>query len=131
MALLTKEQILKVKDIETRTVSVPEWGGDVLVRSLSATERDYFESKLVDQSGGKVRANLQNIKARLASMAIVDEEGNRVFSEQEIAILGTKSAAALNRISEAITDMSGISKKDMDELAGNSEAMTSDVSPSV
>lgn len=131
MALLTKEQILKVKDIETRTVNVPEWGGDVLVRSLSATERDYFESKLVDQSGGKVRANLQNIKARLASMAIVDEEGNRVFSEQEIAILGTKSAAALNRISEAITDMSGISKKDMDELAGNSEAMTSDVSPSV
>lgn len=131
MALLTKEQILKVKDIETRTVNVPEWGGDVLVRSLSATERDYFESKLVDQSGGKVRANLQNIKARLASMAIVDEEGNRVFSEQEIAILGTKSAAALNRIIEAITDMSGISKKDMDELAGNSEAMTSDVSPSV
>lgn len=131
MALLTKEQILRVKDIETRTVNVPEWGGDVLVRSLSATERDYFESKLVDQSGGKVRANLQNIKARLASMAIVDEEGNRVFSEQEIAILGTKSAAALNRISEAITDMSGISKKDMDELAGNSEAMTSDVSPSV
>lgn len=131
MALLTKEQILRVKDIETRTVNVPEWGGDVLVRSLSATERDYFESKLVDQSGGKVRANLQNIKARLASMAIVDEEGNRVFSEQEIAILGTKSAAALNRISEAITDMSGISKKDMDELAGNSEAMTSDASLSV
>jgi len=126
MALLTKEQILRVKDIETRTVNVPEWGGDVLVRSLSATERDYFESKLVDQSGGKVRANLQNIKARLASMAIVDEDGNRVFTEQEIAILGTKSAAALNRISEAITDMSGISKKDMDELAGNSEAMTSE-----
>jgi len=130
MALLTKEQILRVKDIETRTVHVPEWGGDVLVRSLSATERDYFESKLVDQSGGKVRANLQNIKARLASMAIVDEDGNRVFTEQEIAILGTKSAAALNRISEAITDMSGISKKDMDELAGNSEAMTSEGSPS-
>jgi hypothetical protein len=126
MALLTKEQILRVKDIETRTVNVPEWGGDVLVRSLSATERDYFESKLVDQSGGKVRANLQNIKARLASMAIADEDGNRVFTEQEIAILGTKSAAALNRISEAITDMSGISKKDMDELAGNSEAMTSE-----
>lgn len=130
MALLTKEQILRVKDIETRTVHVPEWGGDVLVRSLTATERDYFESKLVDQSGKTVKANLQNIKARLASMAIVDEDGNRVFSESEISILGTKSAAALNRISDAITAMSGITKEEMEDLAGNSEGTTSDDSPS-
>ena len=56
MALLTKEQILRVKDIETRKVNVPEWGGDVMVRSLTGAERDYFESKLVDQSGKTVKA---------------------------------------------------------------------------
>lgn len=128
MALLTKEQILKVKDIETRTVSVPEWGGDVLVRGMTGIERDAFEAKILDQSGKKTKVNLQNARARLVAITVVDENGNRLFTENEIVLLGTKSATALSRVYDVAASLSGISDDDIEELLGNSEATTGDVS---
>ena len=125
MALLTKEQILRVKDIETRTVNVPEWGGDVLVRGMTGIERDAFEAKILDQSGKKTKVNLQNARARLVSITVVDEEGNRLFTENEIVLLGTKSATALSRVYDVAASLSGISDDDIEELLGNSEATTS------
>lgn len=125
MALLTKEQILRVKDIETRTVNVPEWGGDVMVRGMTGIERDQFEAKILDQSGKKTKVNLQNARARLVSISVVDEEGNRLFTENEIVLLGTKSATALSRVYDVAASLSGISDDDIEELLGNSEATTS------
>ena len=125
MALLTKEQILKVKDIETRTVHVPEWGGDVLVRGMTGIERDQFEAKILDQSGKKTKVNLQNARARLVAITCVDADGNRIFSESEIVLLGTKSAAALDRVYDVAASLSGISDEDIEELLGNSKATTS------
>jgi len=130
MALLTKEQILRVKDIETRTVNVPEWGGDVLVRGMTGIERDAFEAKILDQSGKKTKVNLQNARARLVSITVVDEEGNRLFTENEIVLLGTKSATALSRVYDVAASLSGISDDDIEELLGNSEATIGDDSPS-
>lgn len=126
MALLTKEQILRVKDIETRTVHVPEWGGDVMVRGMTGIERDQFEAKILDQSGKKTKVNLQNARARLVSITVVDEEGNRIFNENEVVLLGTKSATALSRVYDVAASLSGISDEDIEELLGNSEATTID-----
>lgn len=125
MALLTKEQILRVKDIETRKVNVPEWGGDVMVRGMTGIERDQFEAKILDQSGKKTKVNLQNARARLVSITVVDDDGNRLFSENEIVLLGTKSATALSRVYDVAASLSGISDEDIEELLGNSEATTS------
>lgn len=125
MALLTKEEILRVKDIETRKVNVPEWGGDVMVRGMTGIERDQFEAKILDQSGKKTKVNLQNARARLVSITVVDDDGNRLFSENEIVLLGTKSAAALCRVYDVAASLSGISDEDIEELLGNSEATTS------
>ncbi len=130
MALLTKEQILRVKDIETRTVHVPEWGGDVLVRGMTGIERDQFEAKILDQSGKKTKVNLQNARARLVAITCVDADGNRIFTENEIVLLGTKSAAALDRVYDVAASLSGISDEDIEELLGNSKATTSGDSPS-
>lgn len=124
MALLTKEQILRVKDIETRTVHVPEWGGDVMVRGMTGIERDQFESKILDQSGKKAKVNLQNARARLVAITVVDEAGDRLFTENEVVLLGTKSATALSRVYDVAAALSGISDEDIEELLGNSEATT-------
>lgn len=125
MALLTKEQILRVKDIVSREVEVPEWGGSVMVRGMTGIERDAFEAKILDQSGKKAKVNLQNARARLVSITVVDADGDRLFSENEVVLLGTKSATALSRVYDVAASLSGISDEDIEELLGNSEATIS------
>jgi hypothetical protein len=130
MALLTRDEILQVQDLPTEQVHVPEWGGDVLVRALTGAERDMFEQSIVEQRGRNTRMNLQNIRAKLVALTVVDEQGNRIFKDEDVKWLGNKSAAALDRIFEVAQRLSGLRDEDVEELAKNSESDLSDDSTS-
>lgn len=116
MTLLNKKDILTANDLKTEVVAVPEWGGDVIVTTMSAFSRDQFESSIVGKNGG---ANTINIRAKLAAATIVDEAGELLFSEKDIAPLGKKSGAALDRIFAVAQKLSRISNDDVEELAKN------------
>lgn len=116
MTILNKQAILAAQDLKSEDVAVTEWGGEVRVRTLTGTERDAFESSLV-QDGGK--RDLSNLRARLLSLAIVDENGARLFSEADIPLLGGKSAAALDRLFEVAQRLNGIGEKEQAALAKN------------
>jgi len=130
MALLTRDEILQAQDLPTEQVHVPEWGGDVLVRALTGAERDRFEQSIVEQRGKNTRMNLQNIRAKLVALTVVDEQGNRIFKDEDVKWLGNKSAAALDRIFEVAQRLSGLRDEDVEELAKNSESDLSDDSTS-
>lgn len=119
MALLTRDAILQAQDLPTERVVVPEWNGEVLVRALTGAERDAFEQSIVEQRGKSTRMNLQNLRAKLVALTVVDEEGKRLFSDEDAKLLGQKSAAALNRIFEVAQRLSGLRPEDVEELAGN------------
>ncbi len=121
MPIATKAQILEADDRPTEKVETPEWGEDtfVLVRSISASERDRFEQSMIEDRGKSTRTNLDNIRARFAAMCVVDEEGARLFSDDEAAVLGDKSAAVLDRIFGTAQRLNGMTSDDVDELAGN------------
>lgn len=114
MALLTKDQIIAVDDIPTEEVKVPEWGGSVLVRGLSGTERDRYEQSILH--GGK-KADLANATARLLSWTIVDENNSRLFiTDGEVKELGKKSAQAIQRVFDVATRLSGLTPSDVEEM---------------
>ena len=127
---LTREQILTVDDMIKEEVPVQELGGTVLVKRLSGEERDRYEDSLYKQEGKKYKLTVNNIKARLAAYSIIDENGNRIFTEVDIAELGKKSAKALNRVADVCRKLSGFTDEDMNELTKNSEATTTEDSPS-
>jgi hypothetical protein len=114
---LTREQILGAQDLETRAVACPEWGGDVLVRALTGTQRDALEASVLQD--GKVR-NLENFRARLLASAIVNDQGARLFKESDVLALGGKNAAVLDRLYAVAARLSGISQDDLEDLVGNS-----------
>jgi len=120
--LLSRDEILSASDLTFEVVDVPEWGGAVRVRGLTATERDHFESSLIQGTGKIQKINTQNIRSKLCTLTIVDEEGVRMFNDADIAILGQKSAAALDRVYDVASRLSKLSKDDVDELVGNSES---------
>lgn len=129
--LLTKRQILEVQDLPTEDVNVPEWGGVVRVQGMSGSERDAFEMSVMTGKGKDRDLNLKNFRAKLVSRCIVDEQGNRVFGEADIAALGGKSALALQRLFDVAQKLSGLSPADVDELTKNLGGGQSGDSPSV
>lgn len=122
MNMLTKAQILEVNDIDTEIVSVPEWKGDVKVKMMSGSERDLFESSIFEQKGKDLQRNMNNLRAKLISKCLIGEDGNRLFSDKEIDLLGRKSAKALDRIYEVCVRLNGIGAKEIEELTKNSES---------
>lgn len=113
--MLNKEQILQAKDAKTERVEIPEWGGYVFVRMMSARQRDQFEAEQVSDP-------YKDIRARLAVHTVCDEHGEMLFSMQDVEALSQKSAAALDRIFAAAVKLNRISKEDIDELEKNSTA---------
>ena len=128
---LTKDAIFSKHDIIAESVDVPEWGGKVRVKALTGRERDEYEAALIDQKGKKTTVNMTNARARMAMMAVVDEQGQRLFAESDIPMLSTKSAAALDRIFDVARRLAGLTDQDVEELEGNSAGTTSADSPSV
>lgn len=116
MALLSRDQILDADDIKYEELPVPEWGGSVRLKSLAGEERDAFEASTVESKGGKTKANLANLRARLVSRCVVNEEGLLLFSPPDIKLLGKKSAAALDRVFSKCQEMNALTEKDVEEL---------------
>jgi len=135
MSILNRNAILAAPDIVTETVTVPEWGGEVLVKAISAAERDEFEQAIVQmrRSGKRTEMefNRSNFRARLAARALVDEDGDRLFSDADVELLGAKSASALDRVYEAAARLAGITKNDEEELEKNFVTTPSESSASV
>ncbi len=117
---MTKEQILRKRALRCETVAVPEWDDKVVVRELTAAERDSFEQSIVDTRGKSAKANLANIRAKLCARCIVDEQGNRVLEDVDATALGEQSAAALQRVFNVAQRLCGMSPTDVEELAKNS-----------
>ncbi len=121
LRILGKDDIVKADDLQTSEVEVPEWGGTVLVRGLSGVERDAFESSMIKGTGKNQKVDTQNIRAKLCSLAIVDEQGKRIFDTMEaIEALGKKSASALTRVYDMASKLSGLREEDVEELVKNS-----------
>lgn len=116
MAILSRDQILNADDRKTVEVDVPEWGGTVLVRSLTGAERDKFEASMLEMKNGKQRQNFDNFRARLVSMCLVNEAGELIFNSSDLKMLGNKSTAALQRVFNKCNEINGLSDADVEEL---------------
>lgn len=126
---LSKDQILSAADLETRVVSVPEWGGEVTLRSMTGTDRDAYEQSITRIQGDKAVQNFANAKAKFLAKCIVDDDGELMFtSASDIVALGGKSNAAIERLFLAAADMNGLSDESIEAIEGNSDAAQSGAS---
>ena len=117
---LTRTEILAQDDLLTEDVFIPEWDAWVKIRTLNASERDHFEAGTVKRDGKKTITNLENIRARLCLLCLVDENGERMFQDEDTFPLGGKSAAAIDRVFTVAQRLNGLRDEDVDELAKNS-----------
>ena len=119
--ILTREAILGADDLKREKVDVPEWGGELYISTLSGAGRDAYEASIIKvDSHNNVKQDFNNMRAKLVARTAVDEEGERIFSDEDVAELGKKSAAALDRCFSIASRLNAVSDEDIEELAKNS-----------
>jgi len=123
MPVLSKDAIKQVSDYKVETVSVPEWGGDVCIKTLSGTERDAFEEGYSEQK-------MKNFRARFLVLTLCDEGGQRLYSDDEAGELGSKSAVVLTRLFDAAWALNAFRNEDVEALGNDSASDQSDASTS-
>jgi len=118
--ILGREDILMAKDLRERVVEVPEWDGSVIVRAMTARDRDIMEQHIEDMRGEDREVNLANMRATVVALVVVNKKGNRIFtSKADLNALGGKSAAAIERIFDVAVKMNRMSESDVEELIKN------------
>jgi hypothetical protein len=115
---LNKEQILGISDLKTEIFHVDAWDCDVRLRTLCSKERDAFERSLFSDGVVKEKtADMENFRAKLVALVLVDEKGQRMFTnDTDVLALGKKSAMAMDAIFAKAQKMNGLTAKDVDEL---------------
>lgn len=116
--MLDRETILGADDLRRETVEVPEWGGTVSVRMLTAEEKVAF-AKTFDKAG----EDAHNFLAELAVLTLCNERGARLFDANgDVKLLGRKSAEALERVCRVAQELNGLTNDAAEKAVKNSES---------
>lgn len=122
MSILTKDELLSLAgDLKFEDVPVPELkeGGVVRVRELSGNDRDALEDLIGLKPDGSI--NLQALRSKTLSLAIVDENGDRLFTPEEIEELGKLSGKVIVRLYARVSELSGLGRSEMEKILKNSK----------
>jgi len=124
--ILSRQELLSYTEVRYELVTFPDRrraDGSipaVLVRSLTVRERDAFESSLIIGKGKNQRTDTRNIRAKLVALtAMADYNGTRLFTMKDVENIGRVDAELVSRVYDVSSRLSGISEKDLEELAGN------------
>ncbi len=136
---LSASDILSKHDFTIEAVPCPEWGGTVFVRNMTGEERDRWEYEQVDYDepvqildpsdpegkrviGNPKRLNkewLLQFRARMVSLCACDEQGNRIFTDEDVPAIQKKNTKPLIRLVNKINELSQITDSDMESLVKN------------
>jgi len=98
--ILTCDEILEIgvaRDVQT--LAVPEWGGEVMIREITAGEYDRLQ--VMTQNALDSKADETKIRANWVAAFLSDEEGARLFKDSEVSKVSAMGAKAIDRIYDA------------------------------
>lgn len=130
--MLNADAIRAVDDRAYETVEVPEWGGTVRLRGLTAVERDQYDREMVkfDNNGKAQLGRLDNVRALLVVRCLVDEGGDRMFRDSDARWLGDKSSLVIGKLFEVCSRLSGMRPEETEAAAEDFDGAQPDASSS-
>lgn len=110
MSLLSKENIIAADDIAYEYVDVPEWGGKVKIYAMSLAQ--HIEYEKLSTKGKDNPINGEQIVFVL-SQALRNEDGSRLFTEEEAKLLLNKNTRVVSRLFAKCAELSKFSDTDI------------------
>ncbi len=129
--LLNKKQIADAADIVMERVVVNEWRPAdtpqdedcyVFVRNIKAKEKDYFDLRVGKFYDPDLPSENPEIRATLVALCCCDEQGNKLFTPADIAMLTEKSNAPIERIYDVAQRLNRTGEKQVGDIEKKLEA---------
>jgi hypothetical protein len=130
---LTVEDILNAKDLREKVIEVPEWGGSLTIRELTAGDRDWLQASMLNKldddeavvietdEGQKIK--ITGFQTKVVALSVVDAESKRrLFSNEQISDLAQKSGVVLSRIASECTAFNRMEEDDKDLKAAGEDS---------
>ena len=131
---LSKDSILKhAGTINRKEVHIPAWAdesGDdvVIVRGMTIREWELHQASLAREANDKAPKGQAN--ARQIARCVIDEEGRRLFSDNDVNSIAELSLGDVLKLQEAISEASGLGDEAEADARGESEPTPPDNSSS-
>lgn len=111
------EHIANVQDIQERLVGVPEWGVKILVKGITAAERnEILQNAMKGAKDGQPNMVMVYPDLIIAS-CFHPQTGKKLFSQAHRGMLNSKSGAAMDRLTNAINELSAFGGGDSQDIA--------------
>jgi len=122
---VTRETIQSADDVPWEDVPVDEWEKGAVIRmiGLNAKEASSYSRGMVqlDKKGNVSNINLDDFMAKLVVKTAVNEKFERIFTDDDIPWLNTKSALVLKRLTDVAQRLSGMDEEENKKTTKNSE----------
>ena len=102
---LSRDAIVGAAKLRIVSVAVPEWGGTVNLREMTAGQRDQFDAL---QLATDEATRFQDIRARLLVNSICDDAGNLLFTPFDVPTVTGFPAGVVNRLWEECLELNGM-----------------------
>lgn len=122
MAILSFQNIIEAEDITEEVVPVPEWGGEVVVRSISYRKMGKLKEQVAKKqgkSGDDVDVEGVDYERALLAAGLVEPE----VTEDEAEMLMDKSASAVMKV---LTAVMGSSKAEDDSVTKEEKSLSTE-----
>lgn len=116
--MLTREEILSLKNTRVEKVECPEWGGCVYLKVMSGRDREVWESKLLEAKANK-RVLPENNRALFVVLTACNETAEPLFTLADVAELSKQPWNVLDRITTAAFKLNAVTSEQIEELEKN------------
>jgi len=129
--LLTREEILNVRNFGIKEIDIPELQGSAYIRRWTGKDRAKFLQASVrvedDNIGVKYETIFENMSLVVA-LSLCDEHGNRLFTDlpEDLSAIGDLDAEAIQKIYEESMNLNGLGVNSLAEAAKNSSPVQND-----
>lgn len=120
--VLSKAAFLtSANDRKREDVPMPEFGDGAVIPvwAMTARERTTFERQFATSNGKTVDARLQEFRERLLVASCRTDDGQPMFTLEDVAAIGSKDAAIVERLVNAAQRLSGFTQQDIEATVGN------------
>jgi hypothetical protein len=113
--MLSREEILATT-LKVVEVEVPEWGGTVRLQELTADDAISLQEEM---KGIQDTGTTGGVRELAIVLCAVGEDGERLFTVDDMPELRKKSNEAINRLGAAAWDLVGLGDTAIEEAAEN------------
>lgn len=112
MKSLNFNDIVGANDLKLTEVEVPEWGGVVYLRPMTAKDRDYYENLMFNmRSTNQSKRNdiWSGLRCRVLAATMTDADGRLLFDQKDQwKLLSGKNTVVIVRLFELAMSLSGM-----------------------